>query len=125
MRIIKVDDDYQKGRTIYEINMPCGGVVTLNDSIYAGPCVLIDYGSYGSAIPQEWFGIQGSYDDIAHEQGLQCLNGITNASLIAAIPGLGDTLVEVAITLEDYFELLDVEQLQHYIKHKPKKVDQS
>jgi hypothetical protein len=120
MRIIK-SDDHSEGRTVYELSMPCGGVVTLNDSIYAGVDLVIKSGSYTSVIPQEWFGITGSYDHIAHEQGHPFYNGITDASMVVAIPGMGDTLVDVAITLEDYFELLDVEQLQHYISHRPKK----
>ncbi|MCF2826896.1 MULTISPECIES: hypothetical protein [unclassified Pseudoalteromonas] len=121
MRIIESGNDHAKGRIVYEINMPSGGVVTLNDSIYAGPNVIIESGSYTSAIPQEWFSIQGSYDEIEDEQGSLCYNGITNASMVVAIPGLGDTLIEVRITLEDYFELLDVEQLQDYISHNPKR----
>ncbi|NUZ10076.1 hypothetical protein HUZ36_04720 [Pseudoalteromonas sp. McH1-7] len=118
MRIIKPGNDHAEDRIVCEVNMLSGGKVRLSDSIYAGTNVIIEFGSYSSTIPQEWFSIQGSYDE---EEDSLCHNGITNASMAVAIPGLGDTLIEVRITLEDYFELLDVEQLQDYISHKPKK----
>lgn len=118
MRIIKLGNDHAEDRIVCEVNMLSGGKVRLSDSIYAGANVTIESGSYSSTIPQEWFSIQGSYDE---EEDSLCYNGITNASMAVAIPGLGDTLIEVRITLEDYFELLDVEQLQDYISHKPKK----
>ncbi|MDK1313709.1 hypothetical protein [Pseudoalteromonas ardens] len=118
MKFEIVEDEYCDSHDHnWLIDTPSGQTVMLSFNLHRA--FFITQGDSHIEIPQEWFKIEGSCDEVEISQGAKAYMGIGRAYITSSIPGLDASFVAIGIKPEEYYALMEFEELKPFFNHNP------
>lgn len=118
MKFNKTEDANGNEKLCFHVESPTGHELELTFNAHSA--LTINQGSTDIEIPLEWLRFDGSYDEIEVNQGAEPHMGISRAVITSSIPGLDYTFLAVGIRPEDYYALMEFDELKPFFYHQPR-----